>query len=59
MQSQIAKTIHDFSSDEVCSDWYGMTFRQILKTMDMPGVTVFWGCWTENELDTLFFDETA
>ncbi len=59
MQERIAQVIKDFDSSEILSDWYGMTLRQIMSAMEMPGVTVFWGCWSETELDTVFFNEAA
>ena len=54
MQSIIAKVIMDFDNDALLSDWYGMTFQQILEAMECPGVIVYWGCWTYNELMTVF-----
>lgn len=54
MQDTIAKIIKDFDSGEVLSDWQDMTLRQILSAMEMPGRIVFWGCWSETELSTVF-----
>ncbi len=58
-QDKIAKVITDFDKDEVLSDWYGMTLHQILEAMEAPGVIVLWGCWDQDELDTVFYDELA
>ena len=54
MQARIAKVIKDFDASEVLYDWQDMTLRQILSTMEQPGVVVFWGCWNEDELNTVF-----
>jgi hypothetical protein len=54
MQKEIAQIIKDFSQDEIISDWFGLTLRQIFSAMEAPGITVFWGCWTEQELETVF-----
>ena len=54
MFEKIAKIIKDFDESEYLSDWFGMTLRQIFEAMEAPGVVVYWGCWTESELDTVF-----
>ncbi len=58
MQDRIAKIIKDFDSNEILSDWQGMTLRQIFSAMDTEdGVVVFRGCWSGTELDTIFKGE--
>lgn len=54
MQDIIAKIIKDFCNDDLLSDWYGMTLRQIFEAMEMPGVIIFWDCWSDVELNTVF-----
>jgi len=57
MQEKIARVIKDFDPDEVLSDWFGMTLRQILEAMETPGVIVLWGCWSVAELNVVFIGE--
>ena len=43
------------SIGEVAYDWQNMTLRAIFTELDkVPGYTVYWGCWDEDELDTIF-----
>lgn len=59
MQQRIAEVIRQFDPNEVLSDWYEMTLRQILDVVNYLPSGRFWGCWTEDELDTVFYDELA
>ncbi len=37
-----------------CWDCTGSTVREVFEGFDSePGCMVFWGCWTEAELDTV------
>lgn len=54
MQNIIAEIIKAFNSNEYLPDWYGMTLRQIFDAMEAPGISVLWGCWSEDELETIF-----
>lgn len=39
---------------EFCWDCAGSTVRKVFEAFDsMPGCNVYWGCWTEAELDTV------
>jgi len=53
LQYRIASTLLEI--DEIPSDWQNMTLRSIFCELDkVPGYRVFWGCWNENELNTVF-----
>ena len=55
MQQAITKVINQIEADAYLPDWHGLTLRQILTDADRcPGSVVFWGCWNETELDTVF-----
>lgn len=52
MQETIKELIKE--QDEFADDYYGMTLREILSSFEAPGHIVLWGCWSEDELDTVF-----
>ena len=51
---------------ELCEFWYaepweftGMTYRECLEDVERnyPAAVIFWGCWTESDLDTVLVSE--
>lgn len=57
LEKFISKKIRQiFGEDEVLSDWRGLTWRQILTEIErcFPNAVIFWGCWSQGELDYIF-----
>jgi hypothetical protein len=55
MMAQTRITNELKSINEAPYDWQGMRIKDILKELELGGITVYWGAWTEKELNDYYY----